>query len=127
MTTARTRKNRVAVRRSPAPKFGASLDSVEAARTPRALPALPAAIRTRADALFADADDVGETRALLVLRDGELIYERYGAGFGPQTKLISWSMAKSITVKGSSTRAASAGQNRSRARIRTRKPATAKR
>src|SRR3546814_354064 len=83
---------------SPAPKFGASLGDVEAAETPRALPALPAAIRTRADALFTDADDVGQTRALLVLRDGELIYERYGAGFGPRTKLISWSMAKSITA-----------------------------
>ena len=83
---------------SPAPKFGASLRDVEAAATPRALPALPAAIRTRADALFTDADDVGQTRALLILRDGELIYERYGAGFGPDTKLISWSMAKSITA-----------------------------
>jgi CubicO group peptidase (beta-lactamase class C family) len=83
---------------SPAPKFGVSLDDFAAAEAPRALPALPAAIRTRADALFTDAEDVGETRALLVLRDGELIYERYGAGFGPRTKLISWSMAKSITA-----------------------------
>src|SRR3546814_11578867 len=33
-----------------------------------------------------------------MLRDGELIYERYGAGFGPDSKLISWSMAKSITA-----------------------------
>ncbi|NYF31482.1 serine hydrolase [Sphingopyxis sp. JAI108] len=83
---------------SPAPKFGTSLDSVAAADPPRGLPALPAAIRTHADALFTDAGEVGETRALLVLRDGELIYERYGAGFGPQSKLISWSMAKSITA-----------------------------
>src|SRR3546814_7389473 len=60
--------------------------------------ALPAAISTRSDALFTDADDVGQTRALLVLRDGERIYERDGAGFGPRTKLISWSMAKSITA-----------------------------
>ncbi|RYD39672.1 MAG: class C beta-lactamase-related serine hydrolase, partial [Sphingomonadales bacterium] len=83
---------------SSAPKFGASIDSVAAVDTPRPLPALPAAIRARADALFADADDVGQTRALLVLRDGEPIYERYAAGFGPETKLISWSMAKSITA-----------------------------
>lgn len=82
----------------PAPKFGASLDGVAAVETPPALPALPAAIRGRADALFTDTDDVGQTRALLVLRDGDLIYERYGAGFGPQTRLISWSMAKSITA-----------------------------
>lgn len=83
---------------APAPKFGASLDGVAAVETPRPLPALPAAIRARADALFADADDVGQTRALLVLRDGEPIYERYAAGFGPESKLISWSMAKSITA-----------------------------
>lgn len=83
---------------SPAPKFGASIDSVAAVDTPQRLPALPAAIRTRADALFTDAEDVGQTRALLVLRDGELIYERYGAGFGADSKLISWSMAKSITA-----------------------------
>ncbi|MDK2761688.1 MAG: beta-lactamase family protein [Sphingopyxis sp.] len=74
---------------SPAPKFGAS---------PAARSALPAAIRGRADALFTDADDVGQTRALLILRDGDLVYERYGAGFGPESKLISWSMAKSITA-----------------------------
>ena len=83
---------------SPAPKFGASLDGVAAVETPQPLPALPAAVRARADALFADADAVGETRALYVLRDGQPIYERYGAGFGPESKLISWSMAKSITA-----------------------------
>ncbi len=83
---------------SPGPKFGLSLDDVAAADAPSALPALPAAIRTRADALFTDAAAVGQTRALLVLQDGEPIYERYAAGFGPDTKLISWSMAKSITA-----------------------------
>jgi len=83
---------------APAPKLGASLDGVAAADAPQALPVLPAAIRGHADALFADADDIGQTRALLVLRDGDLIYERYGAGFGPDSKLISWSMAKSITA-----------------------------
>ena len=83
---------------APAPKFGASLDSVAPVDAPPALPALPAAIRARADALFTDAEAVGQTRALLVLRDGEPIYERYAAGFDPDTKLISWSMAKSITA-----------------------------
>ncbi len=63
-----------------------------------ALPALDPTIRARADALFADADDVGETRALLVLRDGDPVYERYGQGFDRDSKLISWSMAKSITA-----------------------------
>lgn len=54
---------------SPAPKFGASLDGIAAVDTPQPLPA----VRARADALFTDADDVGQTRALLVLRDGEPI------------------------------------------------------
>lgn len=49
------------------------------------------------DRLFSDREAMGETRALLVLRDGEVVYEAYGPGYGPQTKLISWSMAKSIT------------------------------
>ncbi len=59
---------------------------------------LAPSIKAKADALFDDAGAVGETRALYVLRDGEPIYERYGSGFGPDSKLISWSMAKSITA-----------------------------
>ncbi len=82
---------------SPAPRFGASLPS-EPIDAPRPLAALAPAVKAKADALFTDADDVGETRALLVLRDGELLYERYDAGFGRDSKLISWSMAKSITA-----------------------------
>ncbi|MBV1694583.1 MAG: beta-lactamase family protein [Hyphomicrobiales bacterium] len=38
----------------------------------------------------------GETRALLVWQDGMLLHERYGAGFGPATRLVSWSAAKSV-------------------------------
>ncbi len=83
---------------SPSPKFGASLDDVRPAETSQALPALDPAIKAKADALFDDDSEVGETRALYVLRDGEPIYERYGEGFGPDSKLISWSMAKSITA-----------------------------
>ena len=83
---------------APGPTFGASLDDVRAVDTSQALPALDPAIKAKADALFADAGDVGETRALYILRDGKPIYERYGEGFGPNSKLISWSMAKSITA-----------------------------
>lgn len=83
---------------APAPKLGGALDPSIRGDTLPPLPLLDPAIKAKADALFADADDVGETRALYVLRDGEPIYERYGAGFGPETKLISWSMAKSITA-----------------------------
>lgn len=83
---------------APGPKLGASLDNVQAVDMSEALPALDPMIKAKADALFADDSEVGETRALYVLRDGEPIYERYGAGFGPNSKLISWSMAKSITA-----------------------------
>lgn len=51
-----------------------------------------------AAALFANGEAVGETRALLILQDGKPIFERYGPGFNADTKLISWSMAKSITA-----------------------------
>lgn len=83
---------------APAPRLGASLDEITPVDASPALPALDPAIRAKADALFDDADDVGETRALYVLRDGQPVYERYGEGFGPDSKLISWSMAKSITA-----------------------------
>jgi CubicO group peptidase (beta-lactamase class C family) len=63
--------------------------------------ATPAATRTvnaMADALFNDPDTVGETRALIVLQNGQPLLERYGEGFGPDSKLISWSMAKTVTA-----------------------------
>ncbi|MGN6692195.1 MAG: serine hydrolase, partial [Sphingopyxis sp.] len=83
---------------APAPRFGASIDDARPVDASAALPALDPTIKAKADALFDDADDVGETRALLVLRDGAPIYERYGDGFDRNSKLISWSMAKSITA-----------------------------
>lgn len=64
---------------------------------PQAIPAArPASALPAADAFFTDPA-LGETRALIVLQDGKRIYERYGTGIGPGTRLISWSMAKSIT------------------------------
>jgi CubicO group peptidase (beta-lactamase class C family) len=35
---------------------------------------------------------------VIVLKDGKPVYERYAPGYGPGTRLISWSMAKSITA-----------------------------
>ena len=48
------------------------------------------------DALFA-APDIGETRAVLVYHEGRLVAERYGEGYGPQTRFLGWSMTKSVT------------------------------
>lgn len=64
--------------------------------------ALPGSAQKAADALFGEGpaeglEAVGQTRALLILKDGQPIYERYAEGFGPDTKLISWSMSKSVT------------------------------
>ncbi len=60
-----------------------------------------------ADELFADDAPHGISLALLVMRRGELVFERYGVqpdsvfapggAVTPETTLISWSMAKSIT------------------------------
>lgn len=38
-----------------------------------------------------------DTRALLILRDGEIIAESYARGAGPDTPLVGWSMTKSLT------------------------------
>ncbi|MEM5515495.1 serine hydrolase [Henriciella sp. AS95] len=43
------------------------------------------------------ADELGETRAVVIIHHGKLVLEAYRDGFGPDTKQVSWSMAKSIT------------------------------
>lgn len=49
------------------------------------------------DALFED-EGIGETRALIVLQDGEIVAERYAPGFDADMRYVSWSMAKSVTA-----------------------------
>lgn len=43
-------------------------------------------------------EGLGETRALVLLKDGKVAAERYGEGYTSETKLISWSMAKTVTA-----------------------------
>lgn len=46
--------------------------------------------------LFEDPT-MAETRAVVVMHGGKVIAERYAPGYGPETRLISWSMAKTVT------------------------------
>ncbi|MFA7603099.1 MAG: serine hydrolase [Novosphingobium sp.] len=48
------------------------------------------------DDLFAD-EQAGETRALLVLSGGRIVAERYGEGYGRDSRLAGWSMSKTVT------------------------------
>lgn len=61
-------------------------------------PAGSAGIREALDSAFSlDAEpDTGVTRALLVVRGGAIIAERYADDLGPASALPSWSMAKSV-------------------------------
>lgn len=49
------------------------------------------------DALFTDAA-AGETRGLVVFSGGRIVAERYGAGYDKDTRLVGWSMSKTITA-----------------------------
>jgi len=42
------------------------------------------------------ADGVGETRALVVMHGGYIAAERYAPAYGPKTRFVSWSMAKTV-------------------------------
>lgn len=49
------------------------------------------------DDLF-NAEGLGETRAVVVMADGELAAERYADSYDAETRHISWSMAKTVTA-----------------------------
>jgi CubicO group peptidase (beta-lactamase class C family) len=48
------------------------------------------------DRLF--AGNQGDTRAVLLIRDGKIAAKRYAPGYSDDTRFISWSMAKSVTA-----------------------------
>ena len=49
------------------------------------------------DELFTK-EGLGETRAVVLLADGELAAERYGTGYDKDTRFLSWSVAKTVTA-----------------------------
>jgi CubicO group peptidase (beta-lactamase class C family) len=49
------------------------------------------------DAFEKQATGLGETRELVIIRGGRLIFERAGVGYNTNMPLVSWSMAKSVT------------------------------
>lgn len=60
----------------------------------------PASARQIADAtegLF-DEETSGTTQAFILMRDGKIVAERYGEGINPNTKLLSRSIAKTVTA-----------------------------
>ncbi|MFN3959824.1 MAG: serine hydrolase domain-containing protein [Parvularculaceae bacterium] len=54
------------------------------------------ALSAALDAAF--ADEKAATRAILVVKDGAVVAERYAPGFTRDTPFLSWSMAKSVTA-----------------------------
>lgn len=51
------------------------------------------------DAAFAEPDTANpeNTRAVIIIKNGKILAEKYAASFNEQTKLIGWSMTKTIT------------------------------
>jgi CubicO group peptidase (beta-lactamase class C family) len=68
---------------------------------PKGTPPAAAAdvIKTQFDLAFGGKiKEIGETRAVIIVQGGRIVAEQYGTGFEVNSKLISWSMAKSVTA-----------------------------
>lgn len=53
-------------------------------------------LRDAVEPMF-DAEEYHETRAIVIMQNGDIIAERYAEGYDRSTRFISWSMAKSVT------------------------------
>jgi len=49
------------------------------------------------EAFAGGVEALGETRAVVIIQGGQLVFERYADGYSADTRLTSWSVAKSIT------------------------------
>jgi CubicO group peptidase (beta-lactamase class C family) len=47
---------------------------------------------------FFDDETLSETRAVVIMHGGLIVAERYAPGYTPESRLVSWSMAKSVTA-----------------------------
>ena len=80
-----------------ATKISSDLNPLSAVPTPKESPEVQAAIsRAFGDELNPSRQQALGTRGIVILRDGQLIGERYAEGFTPTTPQLGWSMGKSV-------------------------------
>ncbi len=60
-------------------------------------PGSRARLHAAIDPLFT-REEMADTRAFVLMQNGAIVAERYGAGYDADTRFISWSMAKSVTA-----------------------------
>lgn len=84
--------------RAPAP-IALEPDAEPGAPLPEGLAAAPPQLGAAIERAFAEPPDGPRLarKAIVIVHEGQVIAERYAAGYGPGTPLQSWSMAKSVT------------------------------